>query len=91
MDPNKVTSDPIKEILLNKYPHVRLIMKLGSSGSAYISKLKEIKMKAVTELNPSILKEYKIIDTTGAGDCFTAAFSVRYIEIFSWIFLVLFI
>ena len=66
-------------------------MKLGSNGSAYISKLKEIKMKTVTELNPSILKEYKIIDTTGAGDCFTAAFSVRYIEIFSLISFILFI
>ena len=38
-------------------------------------------MKVVNEINPDILNEYKIIDTTGAGDCFTGAFFVRYIEL----------
>ena len=44
-------------------------------------------MKVVNEINPDILNEYKIIDTTGAGDCFTAAFFVRYVELTSNIFI----
>ena len=27
------------------------------------------------------MKDYKIIDTTGAGDCFTASFFVKLIEL----------
>lgn len=32
-------------------------------------------------LNPQVLKHYKIIDTVGAGDCFTGAFAVKHSEL----------
>ena len=32
-------------------------------------------------LNPQVLKDYKIIDTVGAGDCFTGAFTVKHSEL----------
>jgi sugar/nucleoside kinase (ribokinase family) len=32
-----------------------------------------------TKINPSVLKSYKIIDTVGAGDCFTSAFCTKLI------------
>jgi sugar/nucleoside kinase (ribokinase family) len=35
----------------------------------------------VTSINSKILEDYKIIDTVGAGDCFTGAFAVRHSEL----------
>jgi len=32
----------------------------------------------VTAINPNVLQDYKIIDTVGAGDCFTGAFAVKH-------------
>lgn len=58
-----------------------IVLKLGSKGSAVLSKDQFIMVKSVTELKPEILKEHKIVDTTGAGDCFTSAFCVRYSEL----------
>jgi sugar/nucleoside kinase (ribokinase family) len=29
------------------------------------------------------LEDYSVVDTTGAGDCFTSAFIVKYIELFN--------
>ena len=40
-----------------------------------------INVDVVTGMNPDILKEHKIIDTVGAGDCFTAAFTVKHAEL----------
>ena len=37
--------------------------------------------KTITMLNPQVLKDYKIIDTVGAGDCFTGAFAVKHSEL----------
>ena len=48
-------------------------------------------MKVVNELNPQILTDYSIIDTTGAGDCFTAAFFVRYIELTGYLKFIFFV
>jgi len=35
----------------------------------------------VSTLNPKALDAYKIVDTVGAGDCFTGAFAVRHSEL----------
>jgi ribokinase len=40
----------------------------------------EVKGEVVTAINPQVLHDYKIIDTVGAGDCFTGAFAVRHSE-----------
>ena len=34
-----------------------------------------------TASNPQVLKDYNIIDTVGAGDCFTASYVVRHSEL----------
>jgi sugar/nucleoside kinase (ribokinase family) len=31
--------------------------------------------------NEEVLKDFKIIDTVGAGDCFTGAFAVKHSEL----------
>lgn len=36
---------------------------------------------SVTGVNGEILKDYEILDTVGAGDCFTSAFFVRFSEL----------
>lgn len=36
---------------------------------------------SVTAVNPKVLDNYKIVDTVGAGDCFTGAFAVRHSEL----------
>lgn len=56
-------------------------MKLGSKGSAIITNEISFWGKTVTMLNPQVLKDYKIIDTVGAGDCFTGAFAVKHAEL----------
>ena len=43
-------------------------------GCKFVNKNYELAMKVANEINPAVLNDYKIIDTTGAGDCFTAAF-----------------
>mmetsp|Transcript_5195 Transcript_5195/g.9555 ORF Transcript_5195/g.9555 Transcript_5195/m.9555 type:complete len:309 (+) Transcript_5195:1495-2421(+) len=50
-----------------------LLLKLGSQGSQYISQDLNIHVSAFSGTDP-------IIDTTGAGDSFTAAFVVKLIE-----------
>ena len=53
---------------------------MGSRGSAVISIDKFIRGQVVVQVNPAIINDYKIIDTVGAGDCFTGAFAVRHSE-----------
>jgi sugar/nucleoside kinase (ribokinase family) len=38
-------------------------------------------VKCQSSSNEQILSEYKIVDTVGAGDCFTGAFAVRHAEL----------
>lgn len=37
--------------------------------------------QTVSSLNPKVLDDYKIVDTVGAGDCFTGAFAVKHSEL----------
>lgn len=48
-------------------------MKLGAKGSALFIKGEE-------PIRQPIIKAEKVIDTTGAGDTFTAAFAVALVE-----------
>ena len=57
------------------------MLKLGSKGSAIITKDVSAWGKTATMLNPQILQDYKIVDTVGAGDCFTGAFAVKHAEL----------
>ena len=60
--------------LINKFENLSILLKLGSNGSAFIGKddKKVIKVEAVVDH-----KGKSIVDTTGAGDCFTAAFALK--------------
>lgn len=55
-------------------------MKLGSKGSTLITDKIAIHGDVATKINKKVLEKYKIIDTVGAGDCFTSAFCVKLME-----------
>lgn len=73
--------DEIRGKLLAKHPKLRVLLKLGSKGSAIITPTVFVKGDVVTAINKTVLSDYKIIDTVGAGDCFTGAFAVRHSEL----------
>ena len=52
-----------------------ILLKLGSQGSRYVSAQFSCTQQALS--SPHL----PIVDTTGAGDCFTAAFVVRLLEL----------
>ena len=76
-----VIANEIRSKLLTKHANLRVLLKLGSKGSAIITSEVVVKGDVVTAINPSILQEYSIVDTVGAGDCFTGAFAVRHAEL----------
>jgi sugar/nucleoside kinase (ribokinase family) len=59
--------DNVRDKLLNKYPKLLVLLKLGAHGCAIITKDLYIKCPAITHYNENILKDYKIVDVTGAG------------------------
>ena len=62
---------------MEEYPGIDILLKQGAEGSSYISHSDKsvISCPAVTDH-----KGLKIVDTTGAGDCFTAAFATQLIK-----------
>lgn len=67
VDGENLDIEMIREKLLNKYEELVVVLKLGSKGSAVLTKDSFIKCDTVTKINPEILNKYKIVDTTGAG------------------------
>ena len=79
----------IKDVLLKRNPNLKVLLKLGSKGCEMITKDYDIPMSVVGTYNKQIMEDYKIVNTTWAGDCFTAAFMVKYSEyqgIYLWYF-----
>lgn len=69
----KAVCDKIREKSNNK--ELSFLFKLGSEGSMFIDAQNNItKQKAFN------IKELPIVDTTGAGDCFTGAFGSKYVD-----------
>ena len=66
---------------MTKHPKLRVLLKLGSKGSAIITNHVAVWAPTATTVNPLVLKDFKIIDTVGAGDCFTGAYAVRHSEL----------
>lgn len=82
IDPNVDINNPVEEIrqkIIAKYKNLKVLLKLGSKGSMLITDSLEVKVDVCTNRNKQVLEDYKIIDTVGAGDCFTAAFAVRHL------------
>jgi sugar/nucleoside kinase (ribokinase family) len=77
----EVAAEEIRKKLISKHPNLKVLLKLGSKGSAIITPELAVQGDVVTSLNPDVLKDFKIVDTVGAGDCFTGAFSVRHSEL----------
>lgn len=76
-------SNPVEEIrtkLISKYKNLKFILKLGGRGSAIITDSLYIEVPVVTTFNPKLKEDYTIIDTVGAGDCFTSAFTVKLLQ-----------
>jgi ribokinase len=76
-----VLEDAAQEIrskLLASYPNLKVLLKLGSKGSAIITTDLAVQGHSATAINSEVLKDYKIVDTVGAGDCFTGAFAVKH-------------
>ena len=48
---------------------------MGSKGARIITKTIDLTVTVANKINPEISNDYQIVDTVGAGDCFTAAFS----------------
>jgi ribokinase len=71
----------IRGKLLAKHPSLKVLLKLGSKGSAIVTSEVLVRGEVVTSINKSVLADYRIIDTVGAGDCFTGAFAVRHSEL----------
>jgi ribokinase len=74
-------AEEIRKKLIERHPNLRVLLKLGSKGSAVITKDVVVRGDVVTSINKDILNDYKIIDTVGAGDCFTGAYAVRHSEL----------
>jgi len=57
---------------MDQFPGLDILLKLGENGAAYISHTDRSVLKS-----PAVPdhKGKNIVDTTGAGDCFTGAFS----------------
>jgi len=71
----------IRRDLLVKYPHLKVLLKLGVHGCAVITKGLHIKCGNITTFNSTILKDYTVVDVTGAGDCLMGSFFVRYSQL----------
>lgn len=57
-----------------------MLLKMGSHGARIITQTIDVSVTVVTKLNPEVSKEYQIVNTVGAGDCFTSAFVIRFSE-----------
>jgi len=73
----------VKSKLLTKHPNLKIFLKMGSKGCGILTKDTFVTSNAATSHSDKILQDYKIVDTTGAGDCLTAAFFSRYIQVFA--------
>jgi sugar/nucleoside kinase (ribokinase family) len=71
-------AEQIRKKIIAKHPNLRVLLKLGSKGSAIVTADVLVRGEVVTAINKTVLQDYNIIDTVGAGDCFTGAYAVKH-------------
>ena len=80
LSPNEHECGKLKatpEELIKMYPHMRILLKKGADGSQLLSKDGNIEVPAFDFNNfPSL----KLVDTTSAGDTYTAGFAIGLME-----------
>ena len=80
LSPNEHECGKLKatpEELIKMYPNMRILLKKGADGSQLLSKDGNIEVPAFDFNNfPSL----KLIDTTSAGDTYTAGFAIGLME-----------
>lgn len=75
---DKTLEEIVHQKVFVTYPKLIVLLKLGSNGSLLITKDYSVRSYTVTHNKPKILNDYKIVDTVGAGDCFTSAFCSQF-------------
>ena len=83
IDPDVDVNNPVEEIrakIISKYQNLKFILKMGGNGSAVITDKLYVHVPVVTALNAKTKEDFTIVDTVGAGDCFTSAFTVKLLE-----------
>ncbi|KAM3135405.1 hypothetical protein pb186bvf_012424 [Paramecium bursaria] len=80
---DKALEDIVHKKVFDQFTKLIVLLKLGSNGSLLITKEFSVRSYTVTHYNPKILNDYKIVDTVGAGDCFTSAFCSQFYRLLS--------
>lgn len=67
--------------MVRRYPHLRILLKQGDLGASifWIEKDEEKEVKRPA-FDFKDFPDLKLVDTTGAGDCFTGGFAVKMLE-----------
>ena len=71
----------IRKLILNKYPKLSLVIRLGENGSRFVNDKLDIFMPTITEFNSKILKEHPVLNKNNREDVFTIAFITKYMEL----------
>ena len=72
-DPIRDGIGRLRKEILEKYPKLNFIIHMGAEGSMFVNLNHNIYMPIVSKFNPKILDDYKIIDTTGAGNSYPSS------------------
>lgn len=68
---------------INTHPSIKVLLKQGEFGSTiyyYDEEKKEVESLHKPAYDFKDFQDLKLVDTTGAGDCFTGAFAVKLLE-----------
>lgn len=69
------------DAFIRRYPHIKVLLKKGDKGSAiYFLEQDTVKHISRPAYSFSDFPDLKLVDTTGAGDCFTGAFALKMLE-----------
>lgn len=70
------------ETFIHSNPHIKVLLKKGEHGSTifYLKEDAKVHQTSKPAYSFADFPSLKLVDTTGAGDCFTGAFAVQMLE-----------